>query len=114
MPFFDIGVAVLLFMAAPWGLGETSTVPANLTSDVAASAPAELDAAIPTAPVLVTTADVTVDALTSFDTAAWDLSTIGAVDHDVFSLALDSAERAVVRGDATPSTHGDRLLCCLH
>lgn len=109
MPFFDIGVAVLLLMAAPWGLGDTGRVPAALTSVATPSAPAQLYSAIPMPSVPVTTADVTtadviIDALTSFDTAAWDLSTIGAVDHNVFSLALDSAERAVARGQATPST----------
>ena len=42
--------------------------------------------------------------MSTFDPAAWDLTTIGAVDHEVFSLALSSAERAVARGEAKPST----------
>ena len=42
--------------------------------------------------------------MSAFDAASWDPAAIGTVDHDVFSLALTSAERAVARGDASATT----------
>lgn len=43
-------------------------------------------------------------ATSAFSAAAWDATAIGAVDHDVFALALRGAEQAVARGESTPST----------
>src|SRR5688572_15414733 len=80
MPFLDIRVALFLLMATA-GFAEPI-------------APAEG----------ATTSNVADVALSDFDAASWDVTAIGAVDHDVFSLALSSAERAVERGDAKPST----------
>jgi len=43
-------------------------------------------------------------AASRFDAAAWDADQIGNVDATVFSLALESAENAVGRGQADPAT----------
>jgi hypothetical protein len=43
-------------------------------------------------------------AVSAFDAAAWDAAEMGGADVDVFALALESAEKAVQRGDASPST----------
>lgn len=43
-------------------------------------------------------------ALSVFNADAWIDTRLGAVDLEVFALALASAERAVERGDAHPST----------
>lgn len=40
----------------------------------------------------------------AFDAAAWDAVAIGAIQRDVFALALASAASAVERGDADPGT----------
>ena len=61
-----------------------------------------------TSPVAMTSSAATGSALSStassFDTSSWDADELGNVDGDVFSLALASAEKAVQRGDAQPST----------
>ena len=80
MPFLDIRVAVFLLMATAGFAEPIAPAEGATTSNVADVAP------------------------TAFDAASWDVTAIGAVDHDVFSLALSSAERAVERGDAKPST----------
>lgn len=43
-------------------------------------------------------------AASAFDTASWSDAAVGAVDRDVFAMALASAERAIARGDAAPAT----------
>ena len=104
MPFLDI--AVFLLMAAVGSFSEPAVTadpayghiadavsPAVATGTGATASGAEL-----------TTSDIAAGAMSAFDVAAWDVASIGAVDHDVFSLALSSAERAVERGDAKPST----------
>src|SRR5687768_14681327 len=51
------------------------------------------------------TDDAVADGASSvFDAAAWTDNALGAVDRDVFALALASAERAVERGDADTTT----------
>jgi hypothetical protein len=42
--------------------------------------------------------------VSAFDATSWDDSALGAVDRDVFALALTSAEHAIERGDAHPAT----------
>ena len=43
-------------------------------------------------------------AVSALEVAGWDGVALGGVDRDVFALALESASRAVERGDARPST----------
>ena len=103
MPYLDIRVVVFLLMAAA-GFAEP-TVPSEPPLHAAVAAEAAPDAASGvTAPASTTTADVAESALSAFDAASWDLTAIGAVDRDVFSMALASAERAVERGEAKAST----------
>jgi hypothetical protein len=107
MPFFDIRVAIVLLMAAAGtfssdkGLGADPAIQASPAAMIADSA--AMDALIDEAAAVITS-DIAGPALSAFDAAAWDLTTIGAVDHDVFSLALSSAEKAVARGEAAPAT----------
>ena len=104
MPYFDIRVAILLLVAAVGNYAEAPQVVdeiAPTTSVTDSSAPSVIEAGTETT---LTTADVATAAMSAFDAAAWDLTAIGAVDHDVFSLALSSAEKAVARGEAKPST----------
>lgn len=52
-----------------------------------------------------TTANVDVGAAASvFEPSVWSDTALGRIDRDVFALALESAERAVDRGDADPGT----------
>jgi hypothetical protein len=44
------------------------------------------------------------EATSTFDAAAWQGVEIGAIDHNVFALALAAASKAVDRGDADPGT----------
>jgi hypothetical protein len=80
--------ALLLFAASL-----ISVVPGNASGDVSASASAVAERASSSA-----------GAGSAFHAAAWDAAEIGGVDGDVFALALESAERAVARGDAEPAT----------
>ena len=100
MPYFDIRVAIFLLVAAVGNYADALRVVdeiAPTTSVTDSSAPAVIETTL-------TTANVATPAMSAFDAAAWDLTAIGAVDHDVFSLALSSAEKAVARGEAKPST----------
>jgi hypothetical protein len=54
--------------------------------------------------LLATTTEATDTTATAFALASWKGVTLGKVDRDVFSLALESAAAAVARGDAEPST----------
>ena len=104
MPYFDIRVAILLLVAAVGNYAEAPQVVdeiAPATSVTDSSAPSVIEAGTETT---LTTTDVATPPMSAFDAAAWDLTAIGAVDHDVFSLALSSAEKAVARGEAKPST----------
>ncbi len=105
MPYFNIRVAILLLVAAVGNYAETPQ-PGNeiVTSTPAATEFVAFAVAAPSAEPGVTTGDVAASAMSSFDTAAWDLAAIGAVDRDVFSLALNGAEKAVARGEASAST----------
>lgn len=104
MPYFDIRVAVLLLIAVVGNYAES----APTANDIVTPAPAAVEIAVPdvaaSAEASVTTGDIATSALSAFDAASWDLASIGAVDHDVFALALTSAEKAVARGEATAST----------
>ena len=92
-PFFDIRVAVLLLTMTAGSFA----APAEVSGDK----PAEVAFEAEIAPGEVAT-DRT--ARSAFDAGSWDRASIGAIDPDVFSLALASAERAVARGDASAST----------
>lgn len=105
MPFFDIRVALFLLAAAVGNYAE-SPQPGNdmvstpsVATEIVASA-----GAMPSPEPSVTTGDIAASAMSAFDSAAWDFAAIGAVDRDVFSMALNSAEKAVARGEATAST----------
>ena len=105
MPYFDIRVAVLLLVTVVANF--TETPPPDTFSATATALAVDVAAPMGPAPLTdtpLTTGDIAASALSTFDTAAWDVSEIGAVNHDVFSLALSSAEKAVARGEATPST----------
>jgi len=92
MPFFDIRVALFLLI----GIAGSFAAPTQ-ASDGGANQ-LEVDAEIAVNEVR------TASATSAFDAASWDETVIGAVDRDVFSLALSSAQRAIARGDAKPST----------
>jgi len=75
-------------------------VPSLAVSGRTAESPAvrvEAPAPAPAASAVVRHAD----AGSAFDAATWDAVALGAVDRDVFSLALQAAAAAVERGDAT-------------
>ena len=102
MPYLDIRVVVFLLMAAA-GFAEP-TVPSEPAVHAGVVTEAAADAAATVTAPPSTTAEVAESALSAFDAASWDLTALGAVDRDVFSMALSSAERAVERGEATAST----------
>ncbi len=108
MPFFDIRVAVFLAMVAAGSFSAPTQASDDVPFETSVSAvdAAELSVEVETeaADASVTTKEIAGSAMSAFDAATWDLTTIGAVDHEVFSLALSSAERAVARGEAKPST----------
>lgn len=104
MPFFDICVAVFLAMGVPGNFSAPTQASDDLPLETSASALNPVELAPERELSIVTTEEIARSAMSAFDGAAWDLTAIGAVDHEVFSLALGSAERAVARGDAKPST----------
>jgi len=79
--------------------------PSDASGDRLASAEVRADIPLPAPPTAeVEAEDVARTPVSSYDTAAWHGTPLGGIDAGVFSLALASAERAVARGEATPST----------
>lgn len=104
MPYFDLRVAILLLVAAVGNFAETAQ-PGNETVNAAPAATEIVEAVeITSAAEAPTTGDIAASALSAFDATAWEMTSIGAVDRDVFSMALSSAEKAVGQGKATAST----------
>jgi hypothetical protein len=87
--------AILLIVAAL-----VSAVPGNASG----SKLVRPTSSVAAPPSLNDAASASSSANSSFDASAWDAAEVGNVDTDVFSLALSSAEKAVERGDADPST----------
>lgn len=105
MPYFDIRVAVFLAMIAAGNFSAPTQASEGVPSETySAETAVGLSAETEGEGTSVTTEEIAGSAMSAFDAAAWDLTTIGTVDHDVFALALSSAERAVARGEARPST----------
>jgi hypothetical protein len=80
--------------------------PSQASSDrtaVPARPMARADAAVPVRAAMGRTADARAEAA-PFDAAAWDEGDLGAIDPDVFAMALRAAAAAVERGDADPDT----------
>jgi hypothetical protein len=96
---FDFRVAVFVGV----GLTCTLALPGQASGDrriMAAAAPSVYAAGAAVAAAPRPTA-------TPFDLSSWDQRAIGAIDPQVLSLALSSAETAVDRGDASGSTLAD-------
>lgn len=77
------------FLASPGYASVGSPAVADVTAEAAAT------------PAAAATAEI---AESAFDAGAWDAVAIGAIQRDVFALALASAASAVERGDADPGT----------
>ena len=105
---FDIRAATV-FMALVSG---SLVVPSHASSDRASAADVHTrtsdspKASVSDATVTGAMADAgaRLEAASVFDGSGWRDASLGGIDRDVFSLALESAERAVARGDAQPST----------
>jgi hypothetical protein len=97
--FVDIRVAVFLLIL----FAGSFAAPSQASGDKPVIAMVGEDMALP-APAAATVEAVADEAASVFDAAAWNDSALGAVDRDVFALALASAERAVERGDADTTT----------
>ena len=97
--FVEIRVAVFLLIL----IAGSFAAPSQASGDKPAIAVVGEDILLP-APAVATDDAVADEASSVFDAAAWTDSTIGAVDRDVFALALASAERAIERGDADTTT----------
>ena len=116
MPYFDIRVAVLILTFAAAGFAEPSQSSGDGSAAVTATdvldradvdatgTEGELAGTTDVVEIAISTADAADKTASTFSAAAWDTASLGAVDHDVFALALASAERAVARGEATPAT----------
>ena len=96
--FFDIRVAACLLILTAGGFAAPTQASGSRGDEAVA-----VETAAPMAMDEAAGASETSEA-SAFDAASWDASTIGAVNQDVFALALKSAERAVARGEATPAT----------
>jgi hypothetical protein len=97
--FVDIRVAVFLLIL----IAGSFAAPSQASGDKPAIAVVGEDTVLPV-PAEATDDAVADEASSSFDAAAWTDSALGAVDRDVFALALASAERAVELGDAGTTT----------
>ena len=93
----DIRVVVCLLIL----LAASAAVPSQASGDKPAAVPfVGADILLPAvAPEAAHSTTVSM-----FDSAAWNDAALGAVDRHVFALALESAGRAVDRGDAAPAT----------
>jgi hypothetical protein len=76
-------------------------VPATASLDRSAAAEVATVAAVEAASK---TAEASEESSSVFDVASWDAVEIGAVQPQVFAMALHAAAVAVERGEATPST----------
>jgi hypothetical protein len=100
--FLDIRVAVFLLILTAGSFA----APSQASGDKPAAAVLGPDMVLPAAPVagFVTAVSETASTVSAFDATSWAEGALGAVDRYVFALALASAERAVERGNADPST----------
>jgi hypothetical protein len=97
--FVDIRVAVFLLIL----IAGSFAAPSQASGDKPPTAVVGEDIVLP-APA-VATDDAVADAPSSvFDATAWTDDALGAVDRDVFALALASAEHAVELGEADTTT----------
>jgi hypothetical protein len=95
----DIRVAVFLLIL----IAGSFAAPSQASGDKPAIAVAGEDIVLPV-PAVAPHNAVADEASSVFDAAIWADDALGAVDRDVFSLALASAERAVELGNADTTT----------
>lgn len=102
--FIGIRVVVALLILISGSLA----APSQAAGDKVAGA-APVDVALPAVPAagadeVAAGVEEPIAEASVFDAASWDRVELGTVDPEVFSLALESAERAIDRGDAVAST----------
>jgi hypothetical protein len=90
-----LGVALIGTLAVPGQASDDRALRLDPAPPVSARGPEAEVAESPTA---------TSPTVTPFDLSAWDRAAIGAIDPELLSLALSTAEKAVERGDAAAST----------